>query len=278
MDLNDPLKPVQMPVDPPWILDGSFVVFRRLYQDVVAFSRFIEDGVRKLTSEGFQGITAERLGAMCTGRWTSGTPILRAPLVDDPRFAVDSNDAVNSFFYDTDTAPVIWSPSSGRQTDTLPPAHRDFDGVTCPLAAHIRKINPRDETTDQGDSTRTLKHRIIRRGIPYGDAYDPAKPGSDRQDRGLLFIAYQSSIEGQFEFLQRTWANVFDAPRTAAGVDPIIGQTGNDDPAQRMIWFVKDDDTRTALSIPERVVFATGGAYLFVPSISAIQNVLTRVS
>jgi len=69
MDLNDPLKPVQKPIDPPWTLDGSFLVFRRLHQDVAAFRRFIEEGVRTLMSAGFQGITAERLGAMCTGRW-----------------------------------------------------------------------------------------------------------------------------------------------------------------------------------------------------------------
>jgi deferrochelatase/peroxidase EfeB len=149
MDLNDPLKPVQMPVDPAWIRNGSFLVFRRLYQDVAAFTRFIADGVQKLNEAGFPGINVERLGAMCTGRWASGTPILRAPLADDPGFLENTNDAVNSFFYDLDTTPVTWNPSTGRQPDTLPPAKRDFDGVTCPLAAHIRKINPRDETTWQ---------------------------------------------------------------------------------------------------------------------------------
>lgn len=278
MDLDDPLKPVDKPVDPPWITDGTFLVFRRLYQDVAAFRRFVDYGVNKLTTEGFQAITPERFGAMCVGRWAPGTPIPRAPLVDDHRFAKDQNDANNSFFYDVDTVPVKWNPFTGRNPDVLPPARRDFDGATCPLAAHIRKVNPRDETTEEGDFPRALKHRIIRRGIPYGEQYDPLKPGSEHQDRGLLFIAYQSSIENQFEFLQRQWSNGPDTPRTGGGIDPIIGQNGNGPANGRTVQFIDENGRKVLLAIPERLVIATGGVYLFVPSVSAIQNVLAKVA
>ena len=46
----------------------------------------------------------------------------------------------------------------------------------------------------------------------------------DGKDRGLQFIAYCSSIEEQFEFLQRKWANTSHGPTDPGCVDPIIGQ------------------------------------------------------
>ena len=36
-----------------------------------------------------------------------------------------------------------------------------------PFAAHIRKTNPRDETTDTGRLSDSLARRILSRGIPY---------------------------------------------------------------------------------------------------------------
>ena len=49
-------------------------------------------------------------------------------------------------------------------------------------------------------------HRLLRRGIPYGEPSlsSPTAPVPDTEDadRGLLFLAYQTSIENQFEFLQ----------------------------------------------------------------------------
>jgi len=269
---DDPLKNQTVDPDPPWSANGSFLVFRRLYQNVPAFLRFIEAGTKQIADDGhFGAMDAERFGAMCVGRWKSGTPVMRAPMKDDARIADADNDAVNSFFYDEDTAPMKFDPASRRDPDDLPPAHRDFDGVTCPLGAHVRKVNPRDESTDQGDSPRTLRHRLLRRGIPYGADYDPAKPGSDKEDRGLLFIAYQSSIERQFEFLQQTWVNSEDGPRTESGIDPILGAKG-------LLRLVNDQDASLDVAVPERFVVATGAAYLFVPSISAIRNVLAKTA
>lgn len=269
-DPDDPLKNKSDPVDPAWSANGSFLVFRRLYQDVPAFLRFTAEGTKQAAaSHKFDPMDERRFGAMCVGRWASGTPILRAPLKDDTRIVQSQNDAANSFFYDDDTAPVTWDPSTGRKPDTLPAAKRDFDGVSCPLAAHIRKVNPRDETTDQGDNSRTLRHRILRRGIPYGDEFDPKKAGSEKADRGLLFIAYQSSIERQFEFLQQDWVNESDAPRDKGGVDPILGTHG-------LLRLHSDDDTTLDIPVGERLVSATGAAYLFVPSISALRDVIAK--
>src|SRR5262249_2268432 len=148
MDRDDPLNPVEMVVEPKWAVDGSFVVFRRLYQDVPAFRRFIAAGVQQLVASGFGPIPADGFAAVRVGRWASGPPTRRAPMQDDPRFVGDTIEASNSFFFAADTAPVTWIPASGRAPDTLPPARRDLDGLTCPLGAHIRKVNPRDDITD----------------------------------------------------------------------------------------------------------------------------------
>jgi Dyp-type peroxidase family len=269
-DQDDPLQSGAIAASPGWTKNGSFLVFRRLFQDVPAFLRFVEAGTAAVTAAGHFGlIDGERFGALCVGRWKSGTPVMRAPSHDDPRIAAASNGAANSFIYDEDTVPVKFARGTGLERDTLPAAKRDFDGVVCPLAAHLRKVNPRDETTDQGDAPRTLRHRILRRGIPYGDEYDPTRAGSDRADRGLLFIAYQSDIERQFEFLQRGWVNQEDAPRGGGGIDPIIGAHG-------LLRLCSDDGDVLDVPVPQRLVVTTGAAYLFVPAVSAIQDVLAK--
>jgi hypothetical protein len=50
----------------------------------------------------------------------------------------------------------------------------------------------------------------MHRGIPYGEPIagiaDPS-PELEAAERGLLFAAYMASIEDQFEFVTRRWAN-----------------------------------------------------------------------
>jgi deferrochelatase/peroxidase EfeB len=45
---------------------------------------------------------------------------------------------------------------------------------------------------------------IIRRGIAYGEEVDPSTEDTQtKQDRGLLFVAYQSHISRGFHLMQR---------------------------------------------------------------------------
>ena len=59
--------------------------------------------------------------------------------------------------------------------------------------AHIRKVNPRDDLADVDQ----MRHRLLRRGIPFGVKSDstPEAPVEDEDDRGLLFLAYMTSVE-----------------------------------------------------------------------------------
>jgi Dyp-type peroxidase family len=137
------------------------------------------------------------------GRWKSGAPLELAPLRDNP--ALGSNDNRNNdFAYGDD------------------PFQRK-----CPYAAHIRKAYPRD---DAGNKAEAQRHRIIRASIPFGPEVEPGET-TTRHSRGLMFVCYQTSIERQFEFIQRGYSNnpdfVYGKVRPTGGsvtpgYDPII--------------------------------------------------------
>ncbi|MGA9285243.1 MAG: Dyp-type peroxidase [Solirubrobacteraceae bacterium] len=240
---------------PEWAVDGSYLVFRRLQQDVAGFSEFVSQ------SSGAQNISAELMGAKLVGRYKSGCPLERTadesgdldPQIADPSIADPSllSDAkINNFEYGA-----------------------DVDGAIVPRGAHIRKVYPRDEATPGGGEADTQTHRLLRRGIAYGEPYDPGAPTGSPQagdvqfphDRGLLFLCYQSSLEDQFEFVQRLWVNNPNFPQSGDGADPIIAQLA-EPRAVRVPGLGQPE-----LSIPQ-FVRTTGGEYFFSPSISALQR------
>ena len=150
----------------------------------------------------------------------------------------------------------------------------DPHGEVLPVAAHVRKTYPRDDTTPTGGESDTQTHRLLRRGLPYGLSYDETAPATSPtgaapsfpEDRGLLFLAYQTSIERQFEFVQRDWVNNPDAPGTDAGDDLVIGQAT----ATRTMSLPGGKPNH--ITMMDRFVTTSGGAYLFQPSISALRE------
>jgi len=230
-------------------------VFRRLSQDVPAFDTFVTQAA------GEDQIAESLIGAKLVGRYKSGCPLERTkdedpgldPQIADPSIAdrslLDDN-KINNFEYGNDPA-----------------------GNLVPRASHIRKVYPRDEATPGGGEVDTQTHRIIRRGIAYGAPYDPGAPSRTRQagdvqfpdDRGLLFLCYQHSIEAQFEFLQKFWVNNPNFPEAGDGQDPIIAQEA--EPRS----FSTPELQHTPLTI-KQFVTTTGGEYFFSPSISALEK------
>jgi Dyp-type peroxidase family len=231
---------------PDWMKDGSFIVFRRLNQDVPAFWEQIERHIRELP-EG-DNLTADMLAAKLVGRWRSGTPLDLSPESDNPTGEDDDNN--NFEFNDKD--------ASGAETGT-----KDPQGLRCPRFAHIRKVYPRDNATF-GDERR----RIMRRGIPFGPGFNPTSgPGHAADaERGLLFAAYMSSIEEHFEFLQQIWVDNAGFPTGDAGPDPIIGDCPR--PAPNTLHPEGHEDR--ALEFV-RFVNTTGAVYAFSPSISSLR-------
>ncbi|POZ61053.1 Dyp-type peroxidase [Chromobacterium alticapitis] len=255
-------------VDPttPLTKHGSYLVYRRLRQDVPGFIAAAETMAAQLSQNPSFGPRTTAFAAAClVGRWPSGAPVMRTPLADNQKLGDDSYASNNFQFVQASHVPK-YSAGSEIPPDDFPQARDDTLGSTCPFSAHIRKVNPRDQTTDQGPATRTLEHRILRRGIPYGVDYDPTKPGSDKEERGLQFLCYQSSIQRGFQFLMNQWANSADFP-LGRGYDIVIGQRGE---ASRSVTVLAPDNSPVSVTFPQRYVVTTGAAYLFSPSKTAL--------
>jgi Dyp-type peroxidase family len=234
---------------PDWTKNGSFLVYRRLRQDVGAFNQFISQ------TAGERTIDPEQLAAKLVGRWRSGAPMETVPALPegtDPS-TVDPSTATPAVLRDEQINNFDYEPG-------------DPDGVRVPRAAHIRKVNPR--SANPPGKPESNRHRILRRGIPYGPEVKPdeqpygQEPVGDDRDRGLLFLCYQASLAKGFIFLQQTWANARGFPQAGDGEDPIISQA-----VQEREFNLPPQATHLMMA---RWVFTTGGEFFFSPSLSAI--------
>ncbi|ERF74220.1 hypothetical protein EPUS_03410 [Endocarpon pusillum Z07020] len=165
------------------------------------------------------------------------------------------------------SAPIVLFPDQDATSD--PVASNDFkftNNNVCPLAAHIRKTNPRD------DSVFTRNARIVRNGIPYGSEFSVDESGK----RGLLFACYQSSIDNGFQFIQKIWINNPEFPEapSTAGFDPFTAQPPNDGQLHITMFDPSEKKLDTGLGHFPKLVTMKGGEYFFVPSISALTGTL----
>jgi Dyp-type peroxidase family len=231
------------PLVPNWAKDGSYLVFRRFKQDVHEFHKVLQGEGKAL------GVSAELVGARLVGRWASGAPIMRAPTQDNTDLA-DNDCANNHFGFKKQTAPIAGGLNNECPRDDFKPADADPNGEVCPYTAHIRRVNPRDDVA----AVIRRRHRLLRRGICFGEssASEPDAPSKDAVERGLLFLAYMTSIIDQFEFITKEWINNNDFPNERAGADALLGQPGK-------TWVVP-----------------TGGGYYFAPSVFALKVVLSK--
>ncbi|MFM0336858.1 Dyp-type peroxidase [Paraburkholderia fungorum] len=273
----DPLipGPVLEPA-PSWTRNGSFLVYRRLLQDVGLFWRTMRDEAERLSQRpGFATMDDVALASRLVGRWPSGAPVERTPGGDDKRLGRDQF-ANNHFRFDSDTPALK---VIGHQ-DNFAQAKADPIGATCPLAAHIRKVNTRDAPSDMGARSATYDRRILRVGVAFGpsleDRYAIAQPGDP--ERGLLFLSIQSSIEDQFEFLQARWINDDTRPKSPGGHDMIVGQNAATADGVRRCLLFGDGFRQAKVEATGQFVTASGGGYFFVPSIHALRTVLGGIA
>jgi Dyp-type peroxidase family len=234
--LGYPDEEGEQPPAPPWPFDrnASYMVWRQLEQDVEEFYKYCDQRADLLPGG------SEHVAAKMVGRWRDGSPLVLRPDAPD---AVLGNDParVNDFRYDADP-----------------------DGLHCPLGAHVRRTNPRDALGWQGRLTR--RHRIVRRGMPYGPwAEDPRNPSP--AERGLAFVCFQADLERQFETLQGGWCADGDIFGLDTAKDPILA---NDDPDAVMV--IPGSPPRFLHPQPNFVT-TRGGEYLIVPSKRAVQAI-----
>lgn len=220
--------------------NGTFMVYRKLHQNVATFRRFIqEEGARYAGGP-------ELLAAKLMGRWPDGTPLMHSPDHPDAELAADNM----------------------RNTDFR--YSGDPHGAVCPLGAHIRRANPRDGIGFDGVTVN--RRRIIRRGLPYGEYTPPDAPGDDNAQQGLLFIAYVASIAEQFEFVQQQWMNYGNDFALGNDKDVVVGARTSDrdrlliggDPARP-----DRRPTHFCFGLPQ-FVETRGGDYFFLPSLAGL--------
>ena len=234
--------------------NGSFNAFRVLAQDVAGFEAYLDTaatdllgrpnvddllppGAEAALGDGLSRHAALRevIAANMCGRWRNGVPLALSP--DTPQASPEVD--LNNF---------------------------DYDGSSrCPYGAHIRRGNPRGGQIVQ----RVANHsrRLVRRGMPYGPAYDPANP--DTKERGLLGNFVGANLGAQFEAMCCDWLNLgLQDPRITGSNDPLLGAN-----EAETSWFdmpLKSGGTIRLRGLP-RFVQTRGGAYTFLPSLSAIR-------
>ena len=273
----DPLIPgAPAQAVPEWTHNGSFLVFRRLRQDVGLFWRTIKQEATRLNMlPGFAGLSDVQLASRIVGRWPSGAPVNRAPNTDDASLGKDKL-ANNHFRFDSDASALHLS--SGA-VDSFLQSKADPAGITCPWAAHIRKVNTRDSGSDTGGRDSTYARRVLRVGVPFGkplkNRYAGVRNDPQKGNRGLLFLSIQASIEEQFEFLVKRWMGDPTRPKMPGGHDLLVGQ--NDAPGEnrvrRCVLFGSSLE-QASIATKAQWIVPTGGGYFFIPSISALRNVI----
>jgi Dyp-type peroxidase family len=233
---DDPRRRLPRRPDDPLGRNATYMVWRKLHQDVALFRRSLA-GAARLYEDGDE----EKLAAKVVGRWRDGTPLVASPDKPDPSFQAHAPGA-NDFRY----------------------ADADRDGARCPLGAHIRRSNPRDALGFEGRLS--FRHRMIRRGMPYGPPLPDGAP-DDGKERGLVFVCFQASISRQFEGVQIQWLNDGNIFHLGHDRDFLMG-----DPTGTGKMTVQGDPP-FFLGPQRNYVITRGGEYMFVPGLRALAAV-----
>jgi Dyp-type peroxidase family len=236
----------KLPQSPHWgDLDvgrnGTYLVFRKLAQDVAGFWGWLDARARELDPASAAELR-ELLAAKLVGRWRSGAPLALTPDRDDPAFATPAKR--NAFGY----------------------LAGDPHGLRCPISSHVRRANPRDARGGSAEDSSEVvsRHRILRRGRSYGEPLADVTR-DDGVPRGLYFISLQASIARGFEFIQQTWLSSPGFHGLHGEPDPIVG---NGDGTSHVT--IPALPLRLRLRNVPSVVTVLGGGYFFMPSLTAL--------
>jgi Dyp-type peroxidase family len=232
----DPRRRLPSAPSDPLGRNGTYMVWRKLRQHVGEF-RAMLDAAARLAPGG-----REEVAARIVGRWRDGSPLMDFPDTQAPAFDAAAPGA-NDFRYGSDPG-----------------------GRRCPLGAHIRRSNPRDALGFEGRLT--FRHRMIRRGMPYGPPLPEDAREDDGHERGLVFVCFVASISRQFESVQRQWLADGNAFHVGRDSDFLLGGTG----------MVVQGDPPFFLPPQGPFVTTRGGEYLFVPGIAALTAIAEGVT
>jgi len=247
--------------------NGTYLVFRQLEQDVAAFNAFLSDVAKRIPE------SEDWVAARLLGRWRNGDPLVaKGPDARATNSKGSDPKAADSKVPDeqaTDSKGPC-AKATASKNDFLY-YYEDRSGLVCPIGAHIRRANPRDSFPPDPDTALRLSkmHRIIRRGRPYGERRKPDNENTEcrQAQRGMLFIALNADIAGQFEMIQHSWLNNPHFGGLYAGTDP-FGHFIDDDGT----IVIQRRPTNLRIKRPGPFVKVRGGAYFFLPGIQALRS------
>jgi Dyp-type peroxidase family len=225
-------------------LNGTYMVFRKLYQDVAAFRQYLVAAAKALYRSD-DHYHQEPVAAKMMGRWRSGCPIDLSPDKDDLEIAADPNRR-NNFTY------------AG-----------DDQGLRCPVGSHLRRSNPR--ATPLKRATAVRRHRLIRRGVEYGPHLQDGALEDDGIDRGPVNLFIQADIERQFEFVQKEWMKGGEF----LGLDPNEQDPINGVGGEGSQLTVPGAKQPFLFDLPT-FVRVKAGEYLFVPGLKALEGLIEQ--
>lgn len=222
------------------VRNGSYAVFRWIYQDVARFSKFLANEGPRAFPELRAQDAQEKLAAKLLGRWRNGSPLMKSPDAPD---AATAN--ANDFAYADDP-----------------------EGLRCPVSAHVRVTNPRDQQLEAVEVALGGVPRVIRRGAPWG----PKLEGShdDGVERGLVGVFLCASIQAQFYKLaawmkQNSFSPVFREQRAQ---DFLASRTV---PDASPVFNIPDPVGDRRVTLPD-FLQTRGTAFFLVPSPSGIRT------
>jgi deferrochelatase/peroxidase EfeB len=268
--------------------NGTYLVLRDLSQDAPAFWQFINEQAARDREDRYL------VAAATVGRVPEDIPIVPSDNSRVPNGTPKSTipPGVPIVSLNGDAIPGVGPDLEDIHRNQFT-FHNDVDGTACPYGAHIRRANPRNADLPEGTRglfarlirilgygghnphddliASTRFHRILRRGREY--VLETTDEGGDRVvQRGLRFICLNANISRQFEFIQASWLASPKFEGLDEG-DPLVANRMPLSTGRPSNTFTRPQASglcRRSAALPQ-FVYVRGGAYFFMPGMSALR-------
>lgn len=180
------------------VRDGSYGAFQWIYQDAAGFEAFLDSHASAMAAAADVTDGRELLAGKMMGRWRGGAPLALSP----------------------------YAPNDAQANAQLFSYRDDPSGQRCPISAHVRIANRRDQPLTQlvAPNFPDGGPYLLRRGMAYGEWLDgPVDDGRDRGLVGFFITADLSHFALVMKWINRTdFSPVFE-PNQIDGQDLMMG-------------------------------------------------------